>query len=136
VKKILIALVVGLGLQAFAGVSLLTGAILIGGDKVYDLSLEWTLDRSIRKVASLIGEVCTLTEHFYYEGGLGYARASFVMDGLKREKWVVTHPLWPLFKRSPRGLVHGKGSGEGVGGSLRVQRWLRRCGELLQALAS
>jgi hypothetical protein len=89
VKKILIALVVGLGLQAFAGVSLLTGAILIGGDKVYDLSLEWTLDRSIRKVASLIGEVCTLTEHFYYEGGLGYARASFVMDGLKREKWVV-----------------------------------------------
>jgi hypothetical protein len=89
VKKILIALVVGLGLQAFAGVSLLTGAILIGGDKVYDLSLEWTLDRSIRKVASPIGEVCTLTEHFYYEGGLGYARASFVMDGLKREKWVV-----------------------------------------------
>ena len=88
-KKILIALVVVLGLQAFAGVSLLTGAILIGGDKVYDFSLEWTLDRSIRKVASLIGEVCTLTEHFYYEGGLGYARASFVMDGLKREKWVV-----------------------------------------------
>jgi len=89
VKRILIVLVVGLGLQAFAGVSLLTGAILIGGDKVYDFSLERTLDRSIQKVASLIGEVCTLTEHFYYEGGLGYARASFVIDELKRNKWVL-----------------------------------------------
>jgi hypothetical protein len=89
VKRILIVLVVGLGLQAFAGVSLLTGAILIGGDKVYDFSLEWTLDRSIQKVASLIGEACTLTEHFYYEGGLGYARASFVIDELKRNKWVL-----------------------------------------------
>ena len=47
-KKVLVALVVGLGLQAFAGVSLLTSTIVIGGDKVYDYSLSRMLDRPIR----------------------------------------------------------------------------------------
>jgi hypothetical protein len=33
------------------------------------------IDRSIQRVASLVGEVCVLTERFYYENGLGDARA-------------------------------------------------------------
>jgi len=89
VKKVLVALVVGLGLQAFAGVSLLTSTIVIGGDKVYDYSLSRMLDRPIREVASALGEVCVLTEHFYYKGGLGYARVLLLKSGLESGGWTV-----------------------------------------------
>ncbi len=88
-KKVLVALVVGLGLQAFAGVSLLTSTIVIGGDKVYDYSLSRMLDRPIREVASALGEVCVLTEHFYYKGGLGYARVLLLKSGLESGGWTV-----------------------------------------------
>jgi hypothetical protein len=97
VKKVLVALVVGLGLQAFAGVSLLTSAIVVGGDKVYDYSLSRTLDRPIRQVASALGEVCVLTEHFYYEGGFGYARAALLKSGLESVGWTV----WEVIPYGP-----------------------------------
>jgi hypothetical protein len=83
VKKVLVALVVGLGLQAFAGVSLLASTIVIGGDKVYDYSLSGILDQPIRAAASALGEVCVLTEHFYYEGGLSYTRVLLFKSGLE-----------------------------------------------------
>jgi len=82
-KKVLFALVVGVGLQAFAGVSLLTSTVVIGGDKVYDYSLSRILDRPIREVASALGEVCVLTEHFYYKGGLGYVQVLLLKGGLE-----------------------------------------------------
>jgi RsiW-degrading membrane proteinase PrsW (M82 family) len=88
-KKLLVALAVGLGFQAFAGVSLLTSAIVIGGDRVYDLSLSRALDRPIREVASSLGEVCILTEHFYYRGGLGYARVLLLKSSLESAGWTV-----------------------------------------------
>lgn len=88
-KKILVILVLGLTFQVFAGVSLLTGVILLGGDRVYEPSLQRLLDQNIRKVAGSIGEVCVLTEHFYFKGGLSYAQASFLMDSLERERWIV-----------------------------------------------
>ncbi len=88
-KKVLVALAVGLSLQAFAGVSVLTGAIVIGGDKVYDYDLTRALDRAVRQVASTLGEVCVLTEHFYHEGGLSYTRALLLKSSLESGGWTV-----------------------------------------------
>jgi hypothetical protein len=87
VKKVLVALAVGLSLQAFAGVSVLTGAIVVGGDRVYDYDLTRVLDRAVRQVASALGEVCVLTEHFYHEGGLSYTRTLLLKSSLESGSW-------------------------------------------------
>lgn len=40
----------------YAGVSLITSAVVVGGDKVHDYDLESTLDSIIRKMSAGAGE--------------------------------------------------------------------------------
>ena len=59
-----------------AGVSLITGAVIVGGDKVQGYDLKSSLDRIIRNVSMSVAKVCTLTEHFIFERGISFSTLS------------------------------------------------------------
>ena len=88
-KRVLLGLVVGLGVQALAGVSLLTGAVVFGGDRVSDQEVRRVLDDAVRQVARSAGEVCYQTEHFLFPGGLSLVGALLLKSSLESSTWVV-----------------------------------------------
>lgn len=78
------------GSYGIASISILTGAVLLGADRVFSWDDEArTLDRLIDSVAIKAGEVCVSKEHHRYDDGLSYLRVSSLKSSLEANRWVV-----------------------------------------------
>ncbi|WP_105318467.1 hypothetical protein [Thermus tenuipuniceus] len=88
---------------AWASISLLTGAVLLGADRLSSLDPETeVLDRTVRSAVLQAGEVCLFLEHHRYDGGLSYLRASSLRSSLSASGWEVREvaPFSPFLEKT------------------------------------
>ncbi len=94
--KVLLVLSLLFRSEAWASVSLLTGAVLVGADRLPSTGREArALDDVVRDFGLRAGLVCLVREHHRYESGLTYSRAMLLKSSLESYRWEVEE-LTPL----------------------------------------
>lgn len=99
----LLAAILLLWASAWASVSLMTGAVLVGADRLSSLDAEArALDRVLRDLETSTGYLCLLREHHRYGDGLSYGRALLLKGSLESSGWEVEEvvPFSPFLNRA------------------------------------
>ncbi|WP_460389442.1 hypothetical protein, partial [Thermus thalpophilus] len=79
---------------AFASVSPLTGAVLMGAERVYTTDWEYdALEDNLKDLARRVGELCYLTEHHRYRSGLTYSGSLLLRSSLESVGWKVEEAI-------------------------------------------
>lgn len=110
-SKLFLALLLLSG-WALASVSLMTGAVLVGADRLPSTSAEArALERAIGNALLGTGLICFFQEHHRYDGGLTYARASFLKTSLESSGWRVEElvAFSPLLEKMGLWLAQRRG---------------------------
>lgn len=111
VSRLLLALLLLSG-WALASVSLMTGAVLIGAERLPSASAEArALERAIGSALLGTSLICYFQEHHRYDGGLTYLRASSLMTSLESAGWRVEELMAfsPLLERMGLWLAQRRG---------------------------